>query len=162
MILFLFLLMVAACSSPGKDPKENSPRTDTTRGPLAYRKPGSSFNDTLVIRENAAVFFSPDSAQLRKIKEIVDNRTYETDTHDCFYQMRNARLVMKQYWPNLRLIETSGARWLLFLKADKSRTFIDLDNKGEMCGVLLFDTRKDPELVDMMNIETALHFYFEK
>jgi hypothetical protein len=35
-----------------------------------------------------------------------------------------------------------------------------LDTKEEMFGILLFDRKKEPELVDMMNIDTALGFYF--
>jgi hypothetical protein len=31
-----------------------------------------------------------------------------------------------------------------------------------MCGIFLFDGKKEPELADMMNIDTALGFYFEK
>ena len=157
-----FLLMFAACSNPGNNPKEDMVRTNTTQEPLPYRKPSAAYDDTLIIQGKAAVFFSPDTAQLRKIKEITEPRVYANDTHDCIFQMRNARLVLKQYWPHLHLVETSGVRWLLFLKADKSKVFIDLDSKGAMCGILLFDPRKDPQLVDMTNIETALRFYFEK
>lgn len=161
-IPLFFLLAVAACSNPGSKPKKDKATTSTNHDTVSYRKPPSGIDDTLVVKGKAAVFFSPDSGQLRKIKEITDTRIYESDTHDCFYQMRNARLVIKKYWPGLRIVETSKARWLLFVKADKSESFIDLDSKGAMCGVLLFDARKDPELVDMTNIETALRFYFEK
>jgi hypothetical protein len=76
--------------------------------------------------------------------------------------MRNARMVLKKYWPKVRIIETSKARYLLFIKADKSKKCIDLNSKNDICGIFLFDNKKDPELIDMMNVDTALEFYFNK
>ena len=161
-VLLFILLSVGACSGPGRKGDEKTASGDTPPVSTPYRKPASGFDDTLVIRDKVAIFFSPDSIQLQKIKEILDPRVYENDTHDCFYQMRNARLVIHKYWPALRTVETSRARWLLFLKAGDRKSLVDLDSKGAMCGILLFDPHKDPELVDMMNIETALRYYFEK
>ena len=87
---------------------------------------------------------------------------FESLTHDCFYQMRNARMVLKKYWPQVRIIETSKARYLLFIRADKRKICIDLNNKNDICGVFLFEKDKDPQLIDMMNIDTELGFYFKK
>jgi len=128
---------------------------------VQYKKPSSSFSDTLVINKISAVFYNPDSLQLNKIKAITKKELYETDVHNCFYLMRNARMVLKKYWPHKHIIETSEYRYLLFIKADNSQTCIDLDTKEDMCGILLFDRKKEPELIDMMNIETALGFYFK-
>lgn len=87
---------------------------------------------------------------------------FESLQHDCFYQMRNARLVLQKYWPQIQIVETSKARYLLFIKADKSKTIIDLDSKNDICGIFLFDSKQDPELIDMMNVDTELGFYFKK
>ncbi len=37
---------------------------------------------------------------------------------------------------------------------------IDLNAKNNICGLYLFDTKKDPEPVDMPNVDTFLGFYF--
>ena len=87
---------------------------------------------------------------------------FESMVHDCFYQIKNARMVLKKQWPQVKIIETSRARYLLFIKADKSKICIDLDTKNDMCGLFLFDGKKDPVLTDMTNIDTALKFYFEE
>ena len=76
--------------------------------------------------------------------------------------MRNARIVLKKYWGRLRIIETSNARYLQFLKADKSSTIIDLNTVGDISGMFLFDPKKKPLLIDMMNIDTELGFYYTK
>ena len=159
LLLSLIYVSILSCRQPAKKniPAVITPEhKDTIR-----RKPPSSFSDTLTIHYPSAVFYNPDSLQLLKIKEITEKNEYETEVHNCFYQMRNARIVLKKYWPQIHIIETSKNRYLLFVKADKSKIFIDLDNKSDMCGLLLFDGKKEPELVDMMNIETALGFYFK-
>ena len=149
-----------ACNQHGKKniPSGNTPEyKDTIR-----KKPPGSFSDSLTIHFPSAVFYNPDSLQLLKIKEITPKNEYETDVHNCFYQMRNARIVLKKYWPQIHIIETSNNRYLVFVKANKTKTCIDLNTKGDMCGLLLFDGKKEPELADMMNIDTALGFYFAK
>jgi hypothetical protein len=128
---------------------------------VQYKKPSSSFSDTLVINRISAVFYDPDSLQLNKIQAITKKELYETNVHNCLYLMRNARMVLKKYWPHIHIIESSEYRYLLFIKADNSQTCIDLDTKEDMCGILLFDRKKEPELIDMMNIDTALGFYFK-
>ena len=135
-------------------------KTDTATGILL--KPPSSFADTLVIQNPSAVFYNPDSVQLDQIRAINKKMVFESLEHDCFYQMRNARLVLQKYWPQIRVVETSKARYLTFIKADKTKTTIDLNSKNDICGIFLFDSKQDPELIDMMNVDTELGFYFKK
>lgn len=160
---FIYLIFLFACSNPGTSDKNNLQEQKKSEAPgVVYRKPPSSFGDTIVITSNAAVFFNPDSFQLEKIKAVTKKMVYESNVHDCFYQMRNARMVLKKYWPKIRITEIFKARYLLFIKADKSKLFIDLNTQNDQCGTFLFDPRKTPLLVDMMNIGTELDFYFKK
>lgn len=160
-VLFCFIFgSVQSCNQPAKKniPAGNIPKhKDTIR-----RKPPSSFSDTLTIQFPAAVFYNPDSLQRLNFKELSTKNEYESLEHDCFYQMRNARKVLKKYWPQIHVIETSENRYILFVKANNNNTCIDLNSKGDMCGIFLFDGKKEPELADMMNIETALGYYFTK
>ena len=125
-------------------------------------KPPSSYTDSLIITPESAVLYNSDPLQLEKIKAINKEMVFESMVHDCFYQMKNARMVLKKYWPQLKIIDTSKARYLVFIKADKSKTYIDLDTKNDMCGLFLFDGKKDPILIDMTNIDTELRFYFNE
>ncbi len=160
--IFVFILpLLFSCS--GKNIKNNTADNNpaiTTAARLV--KPPSSFSDTLLITTAAAVFYNPDSIQLQKIKLIYQPNIFESVTHENFYQMRNARIELKKYWPRLRIIETSKARYLLFLKADKSFTLIDLNTISDISGIYLFDPKKEPLLIDMMNVDTALGFYYAK
>lgn len=83
-------------------------------------------------------------------------------THDCHFQMENARTVLKKYWPGVKIVEACKERYLLFVKQDKTKICIDLNDKNDICGLFLFDPHKNPVLVDMPNIDTELGFYFVK
>ncbi|MEO7924748.1 MAG: hypothetical protein ABIR30_13785 [Chitinophagaceae bacterium] len=162
LLILLFILFIAACSHPGpakKGKRQEQPAPATA--PVIYIKPPASSNDTLIITGNAAVFYTPDPVQKEKIKGISNPNNFETEEHNCYYQIRNARAEIKKYWPEIRIIETFANRYLLFVKADNTTTCIDLNSQGDMCGLFLFDRKKDPILADMMNIDTALGFYFE-
>jgi hypothetical protein len=159
LLCFIFVSMHSCTQQPKKNiPSGNAPEHKDT----ILRKPPASFSDTLIIGFPSAVFYNPDSLQLQKIKETTAKNQYETDVHNCFYLMRNARMVLKKYWPKIHILETSANRYLLFVKSDKTNTCIDLNNEGDMCGIFLFDGKKEPQLADMMNIDTALGFYFVK
>lgn len=162
-LLVSLVCLLAGCVN-GSSSKENTnpgEQKPATQASVQYKKPASGFNDTLVVKTSSAVFFDVDSLQLSKMKTLLKREEYETEVHNCFYLMQNARQVMKQYWPQLKIIETSNIRFLLFIKMDNSSVLIDLDSKNDTCGIFLFDRKKDPELVDMMNIDTALRFYFK-
>ena len=158
LLCFIFGFLYS-CNQPSSKKSISSENIPENKGTIRI-KPPSGFSDTLIIHFPAAVFYNPDSLQLLKIKEITARNEYETEVHNCFYLMRNARMVLKKYWPKIHIIETSANRFLAFVKADKTITTIDLDSKGDICGIFLFDGKKEPELADMMNIDTALGFYF--
>ena len=121
----------------------------------------SAFNDSLWVSSPAAVFFHPDSTQLEKFRQTSSKNVYESTTHESFFQMRNCRIVLKKYWPHVSIQEAHKFRYLVFKKSDQRSTVIDLNNQGNLYGLFLFHPDKEPELVDMMNIETALGFYFK-
>jgi hypothetical protein len=126
------------------------------------KKPPSSFSDTVIIRSRSAVFYLPDSAQLVNIKAVNEKMIFESLMHDCFYQMRNARIVIQRDWPDIQVQDVSKERFLNFVRPDGKWKIIDLDSVNDICGIYLFDPGRAPELIDMMNIDTELGFYFKK
>jgi len=160
-ITIIIFLFISSCSEISKKNKQHEEKSTKTKPPI-IKKPGSSFNDTIIINARSAVFYSPDSLQMKKIKVVNEKAIFDMLTHDCHYQMQNARIVIKKYWPQIHVVEASKARYLIFVKTDESKICIDLDNKNDICGLFLFDTKKNPVLVDMPNIDTELGFYFSK
>jgi len=154
--IIIMFLVVASCSQTGKKKVETVANAKST----IIKKPGSSFNDTMEIMANSAVFYSPDPGQMKKIKSVNEKKTYDLLIHNCHYQVENARVVLKTSWPQIKIVETSKIRFLLFEKINKSKVCIDLNNKNDICGLFLFDGKKDPALVDMPNVDTQLGRYF--
>ena len=153
------VVLTCSCSQAPEKMNRQTGRSEVSK-PRLIKKPPSSFSDTVTIDQPSAVFFNPDSLQLGRIKSVNEERVYSTLTHDCYYMMQNARNVIRQQWPRIRIVEVIKARYLLFLKKDKSKMVIDLNAKNNICGLYLFDTKKDPEPVDMPNVNTFLGFYF--
>jgi hypothetical protein len=116
----------------------------------------------MTIGFSAAVFYNPDSLQLINIKKITDSAIFESMEHDCFFQQRYARIILKKYYPKIKIVEFTKGRYIVFLKAGGQSTCIDLDTKPDPCGIFIFDGNKEPMLTDMTNIETDLGQYFEK
>src|SRR4029079_19048099 len=99
--LFFTLGYLISCS--GENKKNNSIKNITEKKDTIIRKPPSSFSDTIVIGFPSAVFYNPDSLQLKKIKETTLKNEYESEVHNCFYLTRNARTVLKKYWPKIHI-----------------------------------------------------------
>lgn len=81
--------------------------------------------------------------------------------HELFYQMRNARNVIKTSYPNVVIIESSNSRFILFKSENEKKYLIDLNNFNDMCGIILFKLTDKPVFIDMMNIDSELGFYFK-
>lgn len=167
LVCCITVLLVPACTpsphdqGPGKTPADSGKSVPVQAKPL-FIKPPSSSDDTVFIADDAAVFFNADSVQLKKVKEITDTGFYESITHEGFYQQRNARMVVKKFYPSVHIYEVVKARYLLFVRKDKSTYCVDLNTKNDLCGIILFNRKKDPQLIDMMTVETQLHYYFDE
>ncbi len=161
---FLFLLLPVvlyiSCSSSPRNPATDAGKNDDKN--TLKRKPPASFSGTITIDFPAAVLYTPDSLQFEKLKAITDTLIFESIMHEYFYQMKNSRIVLKKYYPRIKIMEVKNARYLLFKKADGQKEYIDLNTKNDPCGMFIFDGRKDPILVDMTNMESELGFYFSK
>ena len=157
---FLSGILSFSCSNspqeiiPAKNKTENKDPPKT--------KPPSNFSDTLKIYSAAAVFYSPDSLQLEKIKSVTDGKIFEANMHENFYLMINAHLVIKKNYPHLKIIEAKNVRYIVFIKADKTEDCIDLDAKKEAYGLYIFNQQTSPQFVDMANVDTQLGFYFSR
>lgn len=158
LLAFHFILFCSCNNQANRTPPETPVKK---QAPAKRFKYPSSFKDTLWITTPAAVFFHPDSIQLQQFGKTSSHNVYESTTHESFFQMRNSRIVLKKYWPRIRILEAHQFRYLVFRKSDRGTTIIDLDKQPNLYGLYLFHPGKEPELADMMNIETALGFYFK-
>lgn len=158
----LFLAGMGYCGCIEQPAKDEIKKESEKAVVQTIKKPGSTFQDTLDLQGNVVVIFNPDSLQRLKIKDQNKPLVFENLEHDNFFQMRNARNTFASQWPKLKIAETNKARYLKFIKNDNSITIIDLDTINDIGGIILFNGVKAPQLVDMMNIETELNFYFNQ
>lgn len=160
--IFLSVLIVLSFSCSKSSHHEQKTAEENVAEKSAPRKPPSSFSDTVIVEYPAAVFYNPDSVQLKKIKAITEKMIFEGTVHDCFYQMRNSRMVLEKYYPKVAVIEVETARYIHFKMINGGDEVVDLNTKNDPCGLLIFDGHKSPQLVDMTNVDTELGFYFSK
>jgi hypothetical protein len=163
---FLFIslhiyLLAMSCRDGSSQNGYDQKKTESTKRDIR-KKPASSFQDSLLIESRSVVFFEPDSLQMEKIKSVNEKMIFESLTHDCFYQMQNARKVLEMNWKGMQVMLASKIRWLVFRKSNGADSIIDLNNINNICGIYLFDPQKNPVQIDMTNIDTQLDFYFRK
>jgi hypothetical protein len=160
---FVIIFFMTACNNPSQKEKNRIASQQQKKISRKYiANPPSSFEDTLTIKTVAAVFFKPDSNQLQKIKAVNKPMVFASLTHDCHFQMGFARNELSKNYPKIKIINTDNARYLLFVKDNKSDTCIDLNKNNDICGVYIFNRLKNPQLLDMTNADTELEFYFKK
>ena len=123
-------------------------------------KPPGSYQDSFMIRERSAVFYEPDSIQKEKIRAVTEKSIFESTMHEYYYQVRNAHIVMKEQWKDLKILDVHHVRYLVFIKGSGERVVIDLDQINDAYGMFVFDTRQSPRLIDMTNVENQLPDYF--
>jgi hypothetical protein len=156
-IIFCFLSLYGQqCKTKGTD-------TGTVRPalPLQTEKPSSSFTDTLVIVSPSVVFYKPDSLQLEKIRQATDQQVFRGSMHEYRYQVRNARIFLKEHFSSIPVMETKQYRFLLFKTKGGTAHLIDLDTSDPV-GMYVFDAKKPPLPVDMTNVDTQVFDYFSR
>jgi hypothetical protein len=157
---FVPVILSLSCSDSPRQTNQSQNKIEHKATPK--NKPPGAFSETIEINSPAAVFYSPDSLQLEKIKSVTDAMAFDGSMHEYYYLIRNAHFVIKKYIPQLKIIEAKNVRYLHFIRADKNTDCIDLDTKNDAYGLFVFDRKKPPRLLDMANIESELGFYFSK
>ncbi len=155
--ILTFFILISSCSEGSK--KNLSQQLQSKDSSEIHKKPASTFQDTLYINSISVVFYQPDSLQLNRIKEITDPSIFDGSMHEYFYQIRNAHIVLKQNWSQLKIVDSKNVRYLVFAGLDHTRYTIDLDQYNDAYGMFVFDLKKVPILVDMTNLESIIHMY---
>ncbi|MBK8483568.1 MAG: hypothetical protein IPL31_04255 [Saprospiraceae bacterium] len=159
-LLLLNIMFFNTCNSPQKSEVHIAKSSDKQN--VNLHKPPSTFQDSLIINTAAAVFYLPDTIQLKKIKSITNPQIFDGSMHEYILQQRNAHTELKNKLPNLKLIDSENNRYLVFTNPSKNQYIIDLDQYDDAYGMFIYDIGKAPIFVDMTNLETTLYPYFNK
>lgn len=163
LLLLLFLNFSSSCKDDLKNLNVNDDKNiSNQKNTIAIQKPGANFQDTLFIKSFPVVlFYKPDSLQLDSIKKRTAVSVFQSQTHEYFFQMRNARLVLKRDWPLMNQVYTQHARYIQF-ESNQHHFLLDLNTLADMSGMIIWNGNKKPHAIDMMNVETEMSYYFEK
>jgi hypothetical protein len=162
----LLLLVLVQCSKVKHRANivsyEMAKTTETNaKAKAVVTKPGSSFQNILIVTESCALFYKPDPIQKEKIKAATESQIFESSMHDFFYLQRYAHRFLKEHWAGLKIIEAKNVRFLAFIKKDQSPEIIDLDKLDDSYGLILFNRNKPPLQIDVANVETEVPDYFK-
>ncbi|HRG67939.1 MAG TPA: hypothetical protein PLS73_03780 [Saprospiraceae bacterium] len=157
LLWILNVIMIIACDSKSK----NTSNENLTEKPI-YHKPQSNFSDSLIIKGVAAVFYYPDSAQLKAIKSITDPKILDGTLHELEYQFKYSHKIIKANWKELTIIEAQNVRFLVFKNEKGKDHTIDLNSYDDPYGLFVYNGKKLPILIDMTNLEQGLYYYLKK
>ena len=157
LVFVLSALLTFSCSDRTSQNKP-VPIQPAKRLPVKDKPPGS-YPDTLKINSPAAVFYSPDSAQLQKIRLQSDPGAFEANMHEYDFLMRTSRLIITIQFPALRIIEAKNVKYLLFKRAGDTLNCVNLDEMFDPYGLYVCNRRKPPLKIDMANVATDIGFY---
>lgn len=155
-----FLALLPACDSHREQPKVNT--SEDEKVPAPFIKPPASSSDTLTIDSKAAIFYYPDSLQLRKMRAGSDTAKFDAQMHEYFYLFKFLHASLKESWPHLPIIDAKNVRYLLFKKKDGNSEVIDLDKKLDPYGLFIFDPQKSPVQPELSNAGSEIGFYFNR
>ena len=164
-LLLLYSLTLASCAADEKtqDFKSSSfdttQATDTTQQSETKIKKAVITSDTLTIDTKSAVFFQPDSLQIKKRMQEVGEKDFRAGMDDYIYSINtSAEYLEKQ---GLTVVDAKGKKILKFITEDKKFHLIKLDTLQELWGMYLFDPTKKPYYADMTMIEDDYKNYFK-
>ena len=158
MCSYLILFFLPGCRD--QSGKNEAPNNNSKKDHKSVTKPPTIFSDTLEINSKAAVFYYPDSLQLKTIKAGLDSSIYNSVIHEYFYQFRYVHIVLSKYWPGIKIVEAKNVRYLQFVKGDQTNEIIDLNTKNDAYGLYVFDPDKSPAQLELTNAESEIGFYF--
>jgi hypothetical protein len=115
--------------------------------------------DTVVLTEKALLFFQPDTLHFQRIEAKMKDSNFEKNVGDCRQNTSTLRAKMFDTYPELKQLDNHGARYLLCIRADKSRICIDMNAPWELCAVYAFQPAKDPLPVELNNAEAEIEAY---
>ncbi|MBU3743416.1 MAG: hypothetical protein FGM61_02565 [Sediminibacterium sp.] len=161
LVLVWLNLLAAGCREGVSGNLSTNSNTNSSDTVKLVAKPPSNYQDTLIVKGAAAVFFHPDSLQLLSIRDQMDSVIYKSVTHELHYQMRNARIVLHQFYPSVPIIESKKHRFIQFQSDRIPSVLFDINTIKDISGIILFNGSSQPHITDMMNIDTELGECFQ-
>jgi hypothetical protein len=158
-IPFLFLLIFACSPSTEKTSTEVLESSKDSLTIIKNDVATINSNDILVIDSKSAVFYSPDSLKIEKLKKAHGEEDFYIGADDYLNYVFESREFLKE--TKLPIIDAKGKKYIKFKVTDKLQTIIKLDTLTEPWGVYFFDPKKNAMQADMLRINEEYTNYFK-
>jgi hypothetical protein len=154
--LFRFLMSAIFFISCSNDKEHKSPNTESREPPSIFHKPNDK--DTILIDQESAVFYSPDTIQIEQRKAEVGEENFYIGADDYLWYLHESQQYLEKV--NFPTIFVEGKKILKFKSPNKT-TLIRLDSLRELWGVYLFKPGKAPYFADIVSMEQEFEKYFK-
>jgi len=159
-VLLFICWSIAACTPNDKQQQANPSLQNTLLNEGSTQENNLAANtDTLVVTQNAAVFYEPDSLQMERRKKEVGEENFYIGADDYLFYLNETYEYLEK--ENLPILLTQNKKYVKFVGADSKATLIKLDTLSELWGVFFFDIKKAPQQVDMTMIEEEYKSYYQ-
>ena len=151
--------ILSSCSNQQDNSKKNRLAQMGGTKPRYMHKPPSHFQDTVWVSGTSAVFFYPDSFQLKIVRTNLDTMVYKSIMHDYVYQMRYCLGFLQSEWPEMQIKEARNCRMLAFRNDGQANQYVDLDARPDLYGVFVSSGSQQAIQLEMTNARTQVSFY---
>jgi len=159
LVLASFAFFIFSCSNTGDGKHNNIAKDSTPPKPVAANIANISVKDTLIVSATSAVFYYPDSAQIERRKKEIGEDTFYIGADDYAFYLDQCYNYFKGV--ELKTTEAKEVKYIKFVKADNTSTWVKLDTLPDLWGVFLFKPQKEPRLADMIAIEDDYKDYYK-
>jgi hypothetical protein len=135
------------------------PQVDTMQQPLVHVQPTVKRTDTLLISEKAAIFITPDSLRIEKLKQEGSEEDFNVTANDYLYYMGTAQEFLDSV--KVRVVDVENEKFIKFVGSNKKRQLITISKQLEPWSIYFFDPAKKAKQVDMTAIEEEYKDYFK-
>lgn len=159
-VLLFISCSLAACTANDKQQETNTFLTDTLQKEDSIQQANLKANtDTLMVTQNAAVFYEPDSLQMERRKKEVGEEAFYIGADDYLFYLNETYKYLEK--KNLPVLLSQNKKYLKFVGNDSKATLIKLDTLPELWGVFFFDNTKAPQQIDLTMIEEEYKSYYQ-
>ncbi|MFC5684634.1 hypothetical protein ACYE2N_00085 [Flavobacterium sp. MAHUQ-51] len=163
LLLLLSLLMIVSCNESKKRIDKKSEKN--IQNPIISKIHKSNIllmsknTDTLVIRSKCALVYEPTEKNIEKRKKEVGEEDFYVGADDFLYYINESTEFLKS--KNVTIVTTENDKILKFILNDGSIVVKNLDLEKEMFGIFLFDSKKEPQKIDITATEEEYETYMK-
>ncbi len=161
LLTYLSCLLLFSCNNAADSAVTSGKKqADTTHQQKRKATTPALNNDTLFVREQAAVFVMPDSSRIAKRIKEIGAQNFQIGADDYAYYLNEAGEFLDRV--KIKTYDTNDKKVIKFIGANKTYEIIECNKLPELWSIYFFDPSKTARQIDMIAIEEEYKNYFKK